>query len=637
MVTYQALTQAVLDYLYDQYYCSSLIQTNKRCFEKLRVYLEEHNLSYSPEVALEWFTQDRSLTLSDITHGRVALERLRDIAETGAVRKEYDTRHLMSYTLLSSYMKKCLHSYLDSIKDQFSEATIYSHRHSCAKFLAFAQKKGIQQISEVTAALILAFFNDAVYKSVYDKPHVNSHITRMMQYFYERGEVPYGCTIILHYLSHGKRQGCFWNGISDDDHSRIRKCIGSYVTVSTEVLHSYKDNLVQLHRDNSYSKNMISITNRAVDLLILFLEMNGYPYHPDIAIVWFEAMRPYLDGQVYSYYRVLCMIAEYFHNQPISLETVYRITPSRFYQIPEWCFSIANEYVQIKIREGWALSTINMIRSCITRFCLFLDGEGICSFKQINASHIKKFNVKDIHKTPQGKNAYNVRIRKFLIYLGEHGYLSNPMLFASLTHTGAPSEKIVVVLTEEEMAELTDQLNRDDSRLSLRKKAMLLLGLKMGMRASDIADLSIDNVNWKDSSIRFIQKKTSVEINLPMPAEVGNAIFRYIMEERGQKSSPKVFLSEKAPRKPVGSAVCNKALKTALPDREVEGSGFHVTRKTYATELLKNGVGANMVAEGLGQRGTSSVHRYLSLDTERMQMCPLCLSECGVGEWSYEK
>ena len=137
-------------------------------------------------------------------------------------------------------------------------------------------------------------------------------------------------------------------------------------------------------------------------------------------------------------------------------------------------------------------------------------------------------------------------------------------------------------------------------------------------------------------SIKFIQKKTLVEVNLPMPTEVGNVLFRYITEERGQKASSKVFLSENAPKKPVGRGVCIKALNKALPERKVKGSGFHVTRKTYATQLLKNGVGANMVSEALGQRGTSSVHCYLSLDVDRMRMCPLSLLECGIKGWSYE-
>jgi len=82
------------------------------------------------------------------------------------------------------------------------------------------------------------------------------------------------------------------------------------------------------------------------------------------------------------------------------------------------------------------------------------------------------------------------------------------------------------------------------------------------------------------------------------------------MEERGKKNNPSIFLSEKAPHKPVGRAVCHTALKTALPERNVPASGFHVTRKTYATGLLKNGVGIMHVADALGQRGISSVHRY---------------------------
>ena len=81
---------------------------------------------------------------------------------------------------------------------------------------------------------------------------------------------------------------------------------------------------------------------------------------------------------------------------------------------------------------------------------------------------------------------------------------------------------------------------------------MLLLGLKMGMRASDVVNLRIEDVNWDEASIRFVQKKTTVEVNLPMPTEVANALFRYIMEERGRKDTKSIFLSEKAPRKPVG-------------------------------------------------------------------------------------
>ena len=65
----------------------------------------------------------------------------------------------------------------------------------------------------------------------------------------------------------------------------------------------------------------------------------------------------------------------------------------------------------------------------------------------------------------------------------------------------------------QEMDQLNEQLENSDGRLSLRKKAMLLLGLKMGMRSSDIVKLKIDDVDWNTASIRFVQEKTAVASN----------------------------------------------------------------------------------------------------------------------------
>lgn len=107
-----------------------------------------------------------------------------------------------------------------------------------------------------------------------------------------------------------------------------------------------------------------------------------------------------------------------------------------------------------KIREGWERSTLDMYRSSIARFCNYLDRAGLRSFQDISVSEVKDFNLNNLHKTASGKNAYNVRIRKFLQYLGETCFLSNPMLFAALPPVMAQKETIVVILTETEMAEL---------------------------------------------------------------------------------------------------------------------------------------------------------------------------------------
>ena len=150
------------------------------------------------------------------------------------------------------------------------------------------------------------------------------------------------------------------------------------------------------------------------------------------------------------------------------------------------------------------------------------------------------------------------------------------------------------------------------------------------MRSSDIVGLLLDDIDWDRVSLRFIQKKTNVEVVLPIPTDVANALYRYLMKERPQSESRNVFIRERAPYRGTSRHACREALLSALPERDVPGSGFHVTRKTYASSLLAGGAGLDMVTEALGQRGTGSLHRYLSLDEDRMRMCPLGLAQEGL-------
>jgi hypothetical protein len=73
--------------------------------------------------------------------------------------------------------------------------------------------------------------------------------------------------------------------------------------------------------------------------------------------------------------------------------------------------------------------------------------------------------------------------------------------------------------------------------------------------------------------------------------------------------------------------ICYRALKRIIPYRSVSGSGFHVTRKTFSTNRLRNGVRPDEIADAIGHRGTESLSHYLSLDDERMALCPLSLSD----------
>lgn len=632
MENYKDTAQKVMDFLDKNQYCDSIIKANRSCFNQLEDFLLGRGIVYSPQNADDWYLSIIK-NLSKFYKGcyKTALLKLQDIYETGEIQPVHQSKLQKSYTVLEGYWKSILDEYLHQQEGHLTPVTVDNHKHMCARFLIYLQRNEVKDISSMTYDVIIQFYKEDVHRGKWGKGQLDGCITIFMGYLYEEGLVPYGFTVIIHYLTFDKAD--FWKGIPPGTHEKIRCILASTPTVPVSRLHDYQVFSEKVHRKEGYSKTIVSAYRRAADLLLLFLDMNGYPYSPEIAELWFHDVRHLCGNEASTIHRSLCLIAAHHESSALPVCSVFREKKLAFTHLPEWSKEAAYRYEDNKIKKGWALSTLNMIHSSICRFCNYLDRIGIRNFKELEASHIKQFHLNDVHKTPAGKNAYNVRIRHFLLYLGLEGYLGNPMLFVALTRTSAPNESIVVILTKDEMAALNRELEADASVLSLRKKAMLFLSLKMGMRGSDIVKLKFDDIDWNHASIRFVQDKTEVEVNLPMPTEVGNVLFRYIMEERGKKDNPSIFLSEKAPHKPLGRAVCHRALETALPDRDVPGSGFHVTRKTYATNLLRNGVGMIHVADALGQRGTSSVHKYLALDEDRMKMCALSLEDCGIGRW----
>jgi site-specific recombinase XerD len=129
----------------------------------------------------------------------------------------------------------------------------------------------------------------------------------------------------------------------------------------------------------------------------------------------------------------------------------------------------------------------------------------------------------------------------------------------------------------------------------------------------------------------LIQSKTRVEIWLPMSISVGNAIYRYIKEGRPSViDDSHVFLKARAPYGLISPAVCRHAMERVLPERNILGSKFHVTRRTFATDLLKKGTKTSMIADALGHSNIGTIHKYLSLDEERMRLCSLSLTEIGL-------
>lgn len=149
----------------------------------------------------------------------------------------------------------------------------------------------------------------------------------------------------------------------------------------------------------------------------------------------------------------------------------------------------------------------------------------------------------------------------------------------------------------------------------LRDRAIILLLVRLGLRASEVARLTFDDIDWRQGSIRLLGKGRREEL-LPLSQEVGEAIIAYIERARPAMPTRALFLTEIAPLRPINRIVI-KCLATAAYRRagiDCPHKGAHILRHTAATAMLRHGVSLSDVGTVLRHRATAMTAHYAKVD-----------------------
>lgn len=159
-----------------------------------------------------------------------------------------------------------------------------------------------------------------------------------------------------------------------------------------------------------------------------------------------------------------------------------------------------------------------------------------------------------------------------------------------------------------------------------RNFAILLLLARLGLRASEIVALQIEDIRWSMGEVVIRGKGRAVD-RLPLLQDVGEALALYLRQARPASSSRRVFLRLKAPY--VGlcgpTAVCwvaRQALQHAglLPYDRV---GAHIFRHSLATRMIRHGASVAEISQVLRHRSTTTTQLYAKVDFEALQSVAL--------------
>jgi len=129
------------------------------------------------------------------------------------------------------------------------------------------------------------------------------------------------------------------------------------------------------------------------------------------------------------------------------------------------------------------------------------------------------------------------------------------------------------------------------TRTGLRDRAMILLLARLGLRASDVVGMQLDDIDWARGTIR-VSGKSAKTARLPLPQDAGEAILAYIEHVRPTVADNHLFLCLKAPyRRLAGPSIICWIVKKAVERAGLTGtpSGSHVFRHSLATSMLREG------------------------------------------------
>jgi integrase/recombinase XerD len=210
-------------------------------------------------------------------------------------------------------------------------------------------------------------------------------------------------------------------------------------------------------------------------------------------------------------------------------------------------------------------------------------------------------------------------IRMFLRYLAAEGRCRPGLDQALLSPPNWSKHSLPRGLTSEQVQCILAAC--PSTPIGLRDRAILLLLVRLGLRAGDVAALGFSDVDFADGTIR-VAGKGGREVRLPLPQDVGDALLAYVDAARPRVPSEQIFLRAIAPFKPfagthAGHAISHVA-KAALQRAGIQSPirGAHVFRHTAACQMLRQGVGLEEIAAVLRHRSIETTALYAKVDLQ---------------------
>lgn len=161
---------------------------------------------------------------------------------------------------------------------------------------------------------------------------------------------------------------------------------------------------------------------------------------------------------------------------------------------------------------------------------------------------------------------------------------------------------------------------KPDDPTDTRDRAMILLLAVYGLRAGEVARLSLDDIRWEQKELLVHRSKSGARQKYPLVASVAEALWIYL-RIRPNCSLSEVFVTTRAPFKPVSRHVIYNSVANRLISLGVHLNhrGPHSLRHACAARLVSRGLSLKEIGDHLGHRSSAATRIYAKVDLPHLR------------------
>lgn len=215
---------------------------------------------------------------------------------------------------------------------------------------------------------------------------------------------------------------------------------------------------------------------------------------------------------------------------------------------------------------------------------------------------------------------YVSRLRTFFRFAQQRGWCASGIAEGLGVPRHYPKQTIPKGPDRDEVSRLVATTQGSGSS-AVRDRAILLMLVTYGLRAGEVCALELDDIDWRNDRFRIFCPKTGRNQYYPLSAGVGESVIRYVRDVRFRSPHRQVFLTLRAPCRPLNAKSLNTIVSRRMEKAGIAGRcrGPHSLRHSAAQCLLDRGFSMKAIGDYLGHRSVSATSIYAKVDVATLR------------------